>query len=204
MNKQLTTRTKVLTSLLLMLFGLSLVTALPQSALAQRRSSNEFGRAEYTGNLIYIGGTRGTVATNFTLRINSLTPEAQVQNITNSLRRGGQDELMRAIGKDKRGTLQIGTQIARDINAVWVTEEEEGRKITVLFERWLGFWELRRGARSVDYPFTYLELYIDDTGKGEGMLIPAARVRYKSGNTIEVENFGIYPAHLTNVKVRRR
>ncbi|HMY76967.1 MAG TPA: hypothetical protein PLQ88_34425, partial [Blastocatellia bacterium] len=90
------------------------------------------------------------------------------------------------------------------INAVWVSEEEEGRKINILSERWLGFGELRRGARSVDYPLTYIELFIDEKGKGEGSMIPAARVRLKKGKTLEVENFGIYPARLIGVRRRGR
>ena len=109
---------------------------------------------------------------------------------------------MKSISKNKRGTIQIGNGLGHDINAVWVSEDEEGRKITILFERWLNFGELRRGARSVDYPFTYIELFVDDKGKGDGTMIPAARIRYKKGKTIEVENFGIYPAKLTNVKRR--
>src|SRR5256885_10035521 len=36
------------------------------------------------------------------------------------------------------------------------------RKITVLFERWLKMFEVRNGTRSEDYPFTYLELFIND------------------------------------------
>jgi hypothetical protein len=57
----------------------------------------------------------------------------------------------------------------------------------------------------LDYPFTYIEIFIEeDGGRGDGTLIPAARVRSRGGNNIEIENFGIYPARLTNIKVRRR
>lgn len=203
MENQLTAKSKVNVFFWLMLLGLSVLAVFPQASLAQRRSMNESGKVEYTGNILYIGGNRGTTATNFTVRINRFTPDAQVENILNTLRNGGQDDLMKSISKENLGTVQIGTQLGRDINAAWITQEEEGQKITILFERWLGFSELRRGARSLDYPFTYLELYLDDNGKGEGSLIPAARVRYKSGKTIEVENFGIYPARLTNIKRRR-
>lgn len=193
------TRINILTKALFLLMGVSLVALCPQLANAQHRSgSNEV----YTGNIFYFGGTRGTITTNFTLKIDSLTPDGEVQQILNDLQRGGQDALMKTISKDKRGTIQIGNGLGHDINAVWVSEDEEGRKITILFERWLNFGELRRGARSVDYPFTYIELFVDDKGKGDGTMIPAARIRYKKGKTIEVENFGIYPAKLTNVKRR--
>ena len=167
--------------------------------LAQSRS-----REVYTGNIFYFGGPRGTISTNFTLTINSYTPSADVDRFVSILQRGGQDDLMKAIDHEKRGTLQIDGQVGRDINAVWMsTDEEEGRKLMILFERWVGFGEVRRGARSLDYPFTYLEIYLDEKGKGEGSMIPAARIRHKRGQTIEVENFGIYPARLTNIRRSR-
>lgn len=171
----------------------------------------------YTGNMIYFDGTfglssglrrsgrSGSGIETFTLTVNSYTPESEVARILSSLQKDGQDGLMKALGKDKRGTLQIGARIGRDVQAVWVTQTDEGRKISALSERWLGFGELRRGARSVDYPLTYIEIFIEeDGGKGEGSLIPAARVRSRGGNNIEIENFGIYPARLTNIKVGRK
>jgi hypothetical protein len=145
----------------------------------------------YRGNITFIGGPRGAITDFFTLTIESYTPDER-------------DGLLKAVGKDKRGRMQIGSGLSRDINEVWVAATEEGRKITVLSERWIGFGELRRGARSVDYPFTYIELYVEDDGKVEGSLIPAARVRFKRDKTIEIENFGIYPARLTNIKQRRK
>jgi hypothetical protein len=72
----------------------------------------------------------------------------------------------------------------------------------ILFERWMNIYELRSGARSVDYPFSYVELILDPDGRGEGTFIPAARVRFAGGNQVEVENFGIYPARLFGVRRR--
>jgi len=195
---------KNLTCLTLLLFCIPLIALCPQSSNAQGRSAPRSSREVYRGNITYIGGPRGAVIDFFTLTIESYTPDDRVQNLLDVLKRDGQDGLMKAVGKEKRGALQIGSGLSRDINEVWVAPTEEGRKITALSERWLGFGELRRGARSVDYPFTYIELYVEDEGKAEGSLIPAARVRFKRDKTIEVENFGIYPARLTNIKRRRK
>lgn len=182
----------------------------------QGKSVSSAVREVYTGNMIYFDGTFGPAAglrrggsgsgsVVFTLTVNSYTPESEIAGILNALEKGGQDGLMKTLGKEKRGTLQIGSRLARDVQAVWVTQTEEGRKISALSERWQGFGELRRGARSLDYPLTYIEIFIEeDGGNGDGTLIPAARVRSRGGNNIEVENFGIYPARLTNIKVRRR
>ncbi|MGE0129452.1 MAG: hypothetical protein AB7U82_15350 [Blastocatellales bacterium] len=186
------------------LFCVSLAVLCSQSINAQGKPVSKSSKEVYRGNITLIGGPRGAGVEFFTLTIESFTPDNRVQNLLDILKRGGQDDLLKAIGKDKRGTIQIGNGISRDLNEIWMAPTEEGRKITALSERWVGFGELRRGARSLDYPFTYLELYVEDDGKAEGGLIPAARIRFKSGKTIEVENFGIYPARLTNVKRRRK
>ncbi len=201
-------RIKSVSSVLLMMIAIALIALVSDTANAQGRDRDRdrdrSTREVYTGTVYYFGGPRGSVSTTFTLNIDSLTPDNEVQRFIGALQRDGQDGLLKVLGKEKRGTLQVGSGIGRDINAVWVSEEEEGRKITILSERWLGFGELRRGARSVDYPFAYIELYVDDNGKGEGTMIPAGRVRYKKGKTIEIENFGIYPARLMGVRRRGR
>jgi hypothetical protein len=191
-----------ITSLLHLLLPLFVLAASPLPAADAQ--SKRTGKEVYRGNITYIGGPRGSVTDFFTLTINSYTAEAEVNRLTDLLKREGQDEFWKAVAKEKRGTIQIGSGLSRDLNAVWVTSTEEGRKISAIAERWLGFGELRRGARSVDYPFTYIELYVEEDGDVEGTLFPAARVRFKGEQTIEVENFGIYPARLVNIKQRRK
>src|SRR5262245_45012695 len=190
-----------LTCLLLALFVLMpAALRLPPAGAQSKRA----GKEVYRGNITYIGGPRGSVTDFFTLTINSYTSDTEVLRFTDLLKREGQDEFWKAVGKEKRGTIQIGSGLSRDLNAVWITQTEEGRRISAIAERWLGFGELRRGARSVDYPFTYIELYVEEDGDVEGSLFPAARVRFKGEKTIEVENFGIYPARLVNIKRRKK
>jgi hypothetical protein len=208
---------KIKSQLLTLAVCAALIAAWASPSGVQGKSMNALFKEVYTGSMIYFDGTfgpgsgiargarSGSGSTFFTLTVDSFTPEGEVTEILSSLQRGGQDGLLKALGKEKKGTLQIGSGLGRDVQAVWVTRTEEGRKISALAERWKGFGELRRGARSLDYPLTYIEIFIEeDGGKGEGSLIPAARVRSKGGNNIEVENFGIYPARLTNIKVGRK
>jgi hypothetical protein len=162
-------------------------------------------REVYTGNIIYFVRRGGSTVTTFRLTLDSYTPEAEVGRLAESLKNGGQDALLKAITKEKKGTFQVGTQLARDVNAAWVSQGPEGeRKITAVSERWIGISETRRGTRSLDYPFTFIELFIEADGKGEGGLIPAAKLQVRDAKTWEVENFGIYPARLTNVRQRSR
>ena len=48
--------------------------------------------------------------------------------------------------------------MGRDPNFIQESEAENGRKITIMFERWLQMFEARSGTWSDGYPFTLIEL----------------------------------------------
>lgn len=182
-----------------------LAVVLGSAGFSQSRTVGKSSREVYTGTVIAIGARPGTTTRTFTLIIDNYTSGQEAQQLIQTLKAEGQDGLLKEMGKVKRGVFQLDGSVGRDISVVLSSEGEENeRKITLIFERWLGFAELRRGARSVDYPFSYAELFIDDKGKGEGTLFPAARLRVKGENTLDVENFGIYPALLKGVVRRKR
>lgn len=88
------------------------------------------------------------------------------------------------------------------VNFAYVSDTGDGRRITVLFERWIEPFELRRGMRSQFYPFSYLELSLDRDGRGGGIFIGAAKVSFdrEEPTTLNVENFSTYPLRVVNVE----
>lgn len=110
---------------------------------------------------------------------------------------------MREIDDNDLGRFSLGSSVGVPVNAVLVDQDGGETRLRVIFQRWIGFGELRRGARSVDYPFGYAEIRLDPkTGHGDGTFIPAARIRFKNANTIEVEDFGTFPGRLMGVRMR--
>jgi hypothetical protein len=157
-----------------------------------------------TGTVYFISGRRPGLSLPFTLIINRITTAEEVSQFNAALQAGKQDELLRTLSRTDAGRIQIGSNVGVPANAILVSDEGNGRtKITVLYQRNLRFAELRYGARSTDYPFGYAELHVG-RGENEGMLIPAARVRLRDGNTWEVEDFGTFPARLMGLRVRGR
>ena len=68
-------------------------------------------------------------------------------------------------------------------------------------DRRIGFWEAANQPRSIDYPFTVIELRLNRDGDGEGKMSIATKVIYdKEQNMITLENFQNQPVRLTNVK----
>ena len=55
--------------------------------------------------------------------------------------------------------------------------------------------------RSIDYPFTVIELRLNRDGEGEGKMSIATKITVdKDSNMITLENYDIQPVMLTNVK----
>ena len=171
------------------------------NALAQEEG---YAGRTITGTVYFISGRRPGLSLPFTLIINRLTTADEVSQLNSALQAGKQDELLRSLSRHDAGRIQIGSNVGLPANAILVSDQGNGRtKITVVYQRNLRFSELRYGARSVDYPFGYAELYVG-RGENEGMLIPAARIRLRDGNTWEVEDFGTFPARLMGLRVRGR
>jgi hypothetical protein len=154
-----------------------------------------------TGTVYYIGGFRPAQSRAFTLRINRLTAAAEVQQLNQALQSGGQDDLLSTLTHMEAGRISIGTGVGIRANAIIATQEGNRTKLIVLYERDVRFAELRYGARSENYRFGYAELFLGG-GQNEGMLIPAAQVSLKDGNTWVVEDFGTFPARLMGLQVR--
>jgi hypothetical protein len=170
----------------------------PPDAQAQGGRSS---RQRINGTVVGIGGRLAGRSRPFSLIVKSYTAPNQVRELNDALSRGGQDDLLRALSKMDAGQIQVGTGVGVTANAIIADPwDEGGTKLTVFYERNLGFFELRYGARSQDYRVGYAEIFLDRNGKGEGTLIPAARVRLKGGSTWEVEDFGVFPARLMGLR----
>ena len=76
--------------------------------------------------------------------------------------------------------------------------------MTLITDRRIGFWEASRQPRSIDYPFTVIELRLNGDGEGEGKMSVATKIiADKQSNTIVLENYDLQPVLLTSVKRER-
>lgn len=161
-------------------------------------------KTTFTGTAVIYGSglSTRTITRSFTLTINGRTSDADAARYLRTLESGGQDALLREIGSADLGRFSLSGSVGQPVNAILVDRDGDETIIRAVFRRWIGFGELRRGLRSVDYPFGYVELRIDRNGRGDGTIIPAARVRFRGGNTVEVEDFGTFPGRLMGVRMR--
>jgi hypothetical protein len=146
-----------------------------------------------------------TVTRGFTMTVNGQTTPDQLSRYLAVLQDAGQDRLARDIDNVELGRFSLTGSVGLPLNIVLVDQDGGDTRIRAVFKRWIGFGELRRGRRSTDYPFSYVEIRIDPrTGRGEGTFIPVAKVRFRNADTIEVEDFGTFPGRLMGVQMRGR
>lgn len=151
------------------------------------------------GTVVGISGRYAGRSLTFSLIVNRYTSPAEVTEM-NVARQRGEDELFSALSKMNAGRIQIGNGVGVVANAIIAVPWEGGTKLTVLYQRNIDFFELRYGRRSADYRFGYAELLLDRNGKGQGTLIPAARVKLENGTQWVVEDFGVFPARLMGLR----
>jgi hypothetical protein len=162
-------------------------------------------RETFTGTLVGIGGAAGGRTATFTLRLNATTSRTAATRYIELLRSKGQKALLDQLRGSDVGTFSVTGQTGRTVNFAFIQSTPEGRRVIILFERWLQLFELRYGTRSEDYPFTYMEFSIDGKGKGGGTFIGAAKVYFDKDDpsTLTVENFATYPLRVVNVEAKR-
>ena len=54
--------------------------------------------------------------------------------------------------------------------------EDGGRRIVLVTDRPISFWEAANQPRSIDYPFTLIELRLNRDGEGEGKMSIATKI----------------------------
>jgi hypothetical protein len=70
-------------------------------------------------------------------------------------------------------------------------------------DRYIGIREARDQPRSIDYPFTLIEIRTDKDGKGQGKMAVATKISFdKKKKVIELENYSSEPVRLNNVEVK--
>jgi len=199
-------KTKFLVRVLAMFCIAAMGLALAPRSTEAEHKDHATTKEVYTGSVVAVAGQFGGASRPFTLEVTGYTPNDEAQQEFEILRTQGQDDFMKAISHKKLGSFSLDGQVGRDLRFVQETRTEKGRRITIVFERWLRMFEVQYGTRSQDYPFTYIELFVNDDGKGEGSVVGLAKLSFdkKNPSTLDIENYGTYAAKLIGVELRTR
>jgi hypothetical protein len=141
------------------------------------------------------------------------TAEERDMLITTMVEKGS-DDLLKALQKAPvKGTFRIPTarppdphhlSLGLQLRYAWKAPlPEGGTRIVLAMDRYIGFAEARNQPRSVDYPFTLIEIRLDKDGKGVGKMAVATKIDFnKDKKQIILENYGSEPVRLTEVRAK--
>jgi hypothetical protein len=141
------------------------------------------------------------------ITIERLTSPEERDTLIAAFAEGGQDALLKALQKVKPriGYIRTPNSIGYDLQYAWRIANSDGTsRVIIGTDRPINFWEASRQPRTMDYPFTIIEMRLDAKGQGEGRMAAGTKIsKSKDGKTIELENYGISPVALNEIKLQK-
>jgi hypothetical protein len=137
------------------------------------------------------------------------TPEERTKLLETVVERG-QDKLLSELQRAPvKGRIRIPGWTGQDPNNyrtgwnlryAWHEALPDGGERVVLgVDRYMSFLEIRNQPKSVDYPFTLVQLHLKKDGTGEGKLAALTMIKWdKKTQVLEIENYGTEPVRLAN------
>ena len=134
--------------------------------------------------------------------INRWSSDADRDRLLAILKEKGQEGLLDALQKmpvvgylTTPGSLRYDLHYARNTRL-----PEGGERIVLGTDRYIGSCEAVNRPRTIDYPFTVIELEVDKDGRGVGKASIYTKITATDDHTIELENFANEPVMLNDVK----
>ena len=175
------------------------------SATAQ--FANESGQAlsggpeDITASVIASNEIASGVGT-LQIRINHWSTDEDRTRLLTSLRESGPEALLKALQKmPSVGTIRTPSSVGYDLRYARQTKVGDGRRIVIATDRPMDYWEASNQPRSLQYPFTVLQMQVDQSGKGTGTMSLAMKIT-ANDDLVILEDIASAPFRLTNVQAK--
>lgn len=190
------------------------LTALLVSLSVSSQTNDE--KLDITANAVNMSniGTGSTFLVQFT--VERWTTQQERETLVAAMQEKGPDGLLAALQKmPSHGRMRVPSwtgpdplniRLGWDLRYAWREKNPDGGDRIVLgTDRFISWWEAANRPRTIDYPFTVIELRTNKDGEGEGKLSVATKINaIKGTNVIELETYASEPVRLQNVRVRAR
>jgi hypothetical protein len=183
-----------------------IVLVLTSSAIAAQDDEAIGTREEFTAVALSAGGPRSNpIATPVDIVIERWSSAADRQRLLQALARGQSAMLETLRDLSRVGFIRTPGTLGWPLHYAHQIRGEDGsRRIFLATDRPISVWEAINQPRTIDYPFTFIELRVNANGEGEGKLALATRViASDDGRFVELEHWDTQPVALTQVKASR-
>lgn len=178
--------------------------AVALSTLAVAQSSGAPER--FTAFAINTSDVGRTGAQTIDITIDRWTSDQQRDKLLNILLDKGPDELLSALqDAPVVGHIRNPSSLGYDLHYARRSPlPEGGERVVIATDRPIGFWEATNQPRSIDYPFTVVELHLNKDGEGDGKMSIAMKITGNRENKLIVlEDYANQPITLTQVRRER-
>jgi hypothetical protein len=150
-----------------------------------------------------VNTTRGATA-QIEIAVDRWSTDKERSALVTTLREQGPDKLLSLLqGMRKVGFIRQTTSIGWDLHYAHrePIPDGGGERVVVATDRPIGTWEAVNQPRTIDYPFTVVELHLGPNGEGEGKMTYATKITEdKKTGSIVLENWGTSPVLLQGVR----
>ena len=184
-----------------LLIACGMLGATASATIDQKQADQKQAPERYTAFAIDPNSPGATANVDITLT--RWTPDAERERLTNILLEQGAAKMLDALKALPRlGTIRATGSLGWDLRYARRTElPDGGQRIEIITDRPIGTYEAADQSRSMEYPFTMIDLRLNAKGEGEGKLYVATRIAADKGTKVIVmENYNIAPVQLTAVK----
>ena len=142
------------------------------------------------------------------------TPEEREKLIATAVEKRS-DDLLRALQRmPDHGRISIpgwtgpdphNARLGWELHYAFATKGEDGGlRIGIATDRYIGMWEAREQPRTIDYPFTLIDMRFDSSGKGVGKMAVATKIEFdKKKKQMVLENYASEPVRLNEIKIEK-
>ena len=173
--------------------------------LAPLSISGQNEKESFTGFAINMNSGPSTATVDFT--IERWSTDAQRDQLLAILKEEkdtykANQKLLKALQKmPKVGYIRTPNTLAWDLRYARQSPlEDGGRRIVLGTDRPIAFAEARNNTRSMDYPFTIVEVQLDKNNEGVGKILAGTKIYIDKNNNLVLENYAQQPVRFNEIK----
>jgi len=157
----------------------------------------------FTAFAVNMGNVGPTQSGMVELVVTRWSTEEERKMLIGALLDRGPEALLDELRETRRvGYIRTPNSVGYDLHfAHDIPGEDGGRRVILVTDRPIGFWEAANQPRSIEYPFTLIELRLNRDGEGEGKMSIATKITGNRAFTlIELEDYATQPVRLMAVR----
>jgi hypothetical protein len=178
-----------------------LLVGLVGTSLLQASSETEKAKPErYKAVTVQAKTARLNPATQLDILVERYTSDGERMEYFKVLKEKGPEALLRTLSKVNVGRISAPGQVGVAVAVARIRETESGKRVRLVATRPVSFLQARRGDISDKYPYTIMDLYLNENSKGQGSVVSAIKVYFDDDGQLQIQGLGGDPLDLINVE----